>query len=162
MCRHVYRNVYQRSYRTCVKAHVSKLGHATAFHSMPHLICHRTPPYPKARERKHLQVDQLQESALAISRKQSRTKETKRIATMYMIQEDRCDSRCNSQHNKLVQSGIIQSSVSVLRVCTHIHVNVHAICTPMRIPSPDPTPCGPPALAFQHIHRMPTLSKSRL
>ena len=66
------------------------------------IFCCRPPPHTTARRVmllhaaarycKHLQVDQLQESASAVSRKKSASKESKRVATMYKIQEDRCNA----------------------------------------------------------------------
>ena len=83
-----------------VTVHQSMSPHTTPM-PVHVMFCCRPPPHTTARHDmllhaacycKHLQVDQLQESASAVSRKKSASKERKRVATMYKIQEDRCNS----------------------------------------------------------------------
>ena len=74
-------NPHARAYHLLLSA-------ATAHPARRDMLLHAA----AARYCKHLQVDQLQESASAVSRKKSASKERKQVATMYKIQEDRCNS----------------------------------------------------------------------
>ena len=73
------------------------------------IVRHRALLHATTRQPKHSQVIELQESASAISRRRSATKETKRIATMYTIQEDRCVTT-RSAVDAAVQQSVLQSA----------------------------------------------------